>query len=227
MNEYAQLLATIKEHPEDDAPRWIAADWLEENGHPERGQFIRAHLKYERSLWCAPECSFNVGCRHKNPECRSEHWQRCHQLLFQGDWWGQRPTYGAKMQYFGVLARDERDTGLCWERGWIKTSTGSFENYLRHGPELCRDHPMEIFRVEDRSLHIDHFTFAGSSRNRFTLSLQFPGPESLRERYEDFKGKLLLGPVFDTMAGIQAWLGSNLLRWAQDYAASHLGEPHV
>src|SRR3954471_9486928 len=36
------FLADIIEHPDDDAPRLIYADWLEENGDQARAQFIRA-----------------------------------------------------------------------------------------------------------------------------------------------------------------------------------------
>ena len=39
------FLADIIAHPDDDAPRLIYADWLEENGQPERGEFIRLQIK--------------------------------------------------------------------------------------------------------------------------------------------------------------------------------------
>jgi uncharacterized protein (TIGR02996 family) len=35
------FLEDIKAHPEEDAPRLILADWLEEHGDPERAEFIR------------------------------------------------------------------------------------------------------------------------------------------------------------------------------------------
>jgi uncharacterized protein (TIGR02996 family) len=58
------LYSAILANPEDDAPRLIYADWLEENGEEERAKFIRAqisiarnegsvnvHLKTEASYW--------------------------------------------------------------------------------------------------------------------------------------------------------------------------------
>jgi uncharacterized protein (TIGR02996 family) len=42
------FLADIREHPEDDAPRLIFADWLEERGKPgdaARAEFIRVQCK--------------------------------------------------------------------------------------------------------------------------------------------------------------------------------------
>ena len=35
------LLRAVCESPDDDTPRLVLADWLEENGEPERAEFIR------------------------------------------------------------------------------------------------------------------------------------------------------------------------------------------
>lgn len=43
-----QLLRAILEKPEDDAPRLIYADWLEEDGQPERAEFIRVQCELAR-----------------------------------------------------------------------------------------------------------------------------------------------------------------------------------
>jgi uncharacterized protein (TIGR02996 family) len=42
MTERDAFLAAVLESPDDDTPRLIFADWLEENGDPERAEFIRA-----------------------------------------------------------------------------------------------------------------------------------------------------------------------------------------
>src|SRR5262249_3928589 len=41
------FLQAILEDPEDDTPRLVYADWLEENGQPERGEFIRIQIELE------------------------------------------------------------------------------------------------------------------------------------------------------------------------------------
>jgi uncharacterized protein (TIGR02996 family) len=41
------FLADIVEHPEDDAPRLVYADWLEDNGDPDRAEFIRVQVEGE------------------------------------------------------------------------------------------------------------------------------------------------------------------------------------
>jgi uncharacterized protein (TIGR02996 family) len=35
------LFRAIREHPEEDTPRLVYADWLQESGQPERAEFIR------------------------------------------------------------------------------------------------------------------------------------------------------------------------------------------
>ena len=42
------FLRAIIEHPEDDTPRLIYADWLEENGDPDRAEFIRVQCELAR-----------------------------------------------------------------------------------------------------------------------------------------------------------------------------------
>src|SRR5215217_5840813 len=47
MSDAAALLAAIRAAPDDDAPRLVYADWLDEHGQPERAEFIR--LQCERA----------------------------------------------------------------------------------------------------------------------------------------------------------------------------------
>ena len=44
----AGLLAAIRAMPEEDTPRLVYADWLDENGQPERAEFIRVQCQLAR-----------------------------------------------------------------------------------------------------------------------------------------------------------------------------------
>jgi uncharacterized protein (TIGR02996 family) len=44
----AALLAAIREAPDDDAPRLVYADWLDEQDQPERAEFIRVQCEVAR-----------------------------------------------------------------------------------------------------------------------------------------------------------------------------------
>lgn len=44
-SDRAALLASVLANPDDDAPRLVMADWFDENGEPERAEFIRLQVK--------------------------------------------------------------------------------------------------------------------------------------------------------------------------------------
>jgi uncharacterized protein (TIGR02996 family) len=48
------LLAAVLAEPDDDAPRLVYADWLDENGRPERATFIRLQIELARLAWYDP-----------------------------------------------------------------------------------------------------------------------------------------------------------------------------
>jgi uncharacterized protein (TIGR02996 family) len=48
MGELEAFLRRIKETPEDDLPRPVFADCLEENGQVERGEFLRLQCRWAR-----------------------------------------------------------------------------------------------------------------------------------------------------------------------------------
>ena len=48
MSDETALLAAIRAAPDDDAPRLIYADWLDEHGQPERAEFIRVQCELAR-----------------------------------------------------------------------------------------------------------------------------------------------------------------------------------
>src|SRR5436305_105671 len=56
MSEGDDLFRAVLENPDDDAPRLVYADWLDEHGQPERAEFIRlqcamARIPAETARW--------------------------------------------------------------------------------------------------------------------------------------------------------------------------------
>jgi uncharacterized protein (TIGR02996 family) len=49
VNEEPGLLAAVIENPDDDLPRLVYADWLDDNGQPERARFIRVQCEIART----------------------------------------------------------------------------------------------------------------------------------------------------------------------------------
>jgi uncharacterized protein (TIGR02996 family) len=48
MTSDESFLAAIIESPDDDSPRLIYADWLEDHGQPDRAEFIRVACTLEK-----------------------------------------------------------------------------------------------------------------------------------------------------------------------------------
>jgi uncharacterized protein (TIGR02996 family) len=48
MTDHDALLRAIAEHPEEDTPRLMYADWLEENDQPDRAEFVRVQVELGR-----------------------------------------------------------------------------------------------------------------------------------------------------------------------------------
>jgi uncharacterized protein (TIGR02996 family) len=55
MNDGDALLAAILANPDDDTPRLVYADWLQENGQPERAEFIRIGVRRVATPKTVPE----------------------------------------------------------------------------------------------------------------------------------------------------------------------------
>src|SRR5262245_31666860 len=48
MSDHEAFLSAILESPDDDAPRLVYADWLDEHGDPDRATFIRVQIELAR-----------------------------------------------------------------------------------------------------------------------------------------------------------------------------------
>jgi len=56
MSDAPALLAAIRAAPDDDAPRLVYADWLDEHAQPERAEFIRVQCALARTADPALRC---------------------------------------------------------------------------------------------------------------------------------------------------------------------------
>ena len=96
-----RLLRRILECPEDDAPRLIYSDWLEEQGEEERARFIRSQVflsRNDKSVTCyKPEdcyylnkCHYDCGVIERDTLCEP-HWKIVNDLFDKRkcDWLGE------------------------------------------------------------------------------------------------------------------------------------------
>lgn len=153
------FLEDILAHPDDDTPRLIFADWLEEEGgDSERAEFIRVQCRMHGMI-CAyqPFSSFRkqVSCEH----CELK--RRAKTLIAANDvrWAGMSPPEGAT---------------FLWLRGFLAEVECRMEEWMEVGPKLVKSQPIEKVRIRDRRPQFSWNTYdiqadAGESVYRWHL----------------------------------------------------------
>jgi uncharacterized protein (TIGR02996 family) len=131
MTEEAFLQA-ILETPDDDAPRLVCADWLEEQGDAARAEFIRV------------QCAL-AGMPPADPRWPLLYRREQQLLADSAEAWAEPLAEWTKVR--GVeAARDPAgrwvNGRLRFERGWPEGLSMRADDFLRHAPELFRQAPL-------------------------------------------------------------------------------------
>jgi uncharacterized protein (TIGR02996 family) len=118
------FIRAILEAPEDDGPRLVYADWLDEHGQPERAEFIRI------------ECEQVVI--HRDPECAPNRWDnpRFWELEDRGRELCKRHAAG----WFGPLLR-KFGREMSTRRGFPWQLALSARRFLEQGEAIFRAAP--------------------------------------------------------------------------------------
>jgi uncharacterized protein (TIGR02996 family) len=124
MHDRDALLRAIVANPDDDAPRLVFADWLDEHGDPDRAEFIRVQCELGR-LVMGTQAAF---ARYAAIQTRS--W-----ALFQA----HRPRWRLE---FGRLTA-EPEMHLWYRRGMAAKVVCPVEYFLAHGERLFEVAPIE------------------------------------------------------------------------------------
>jgi uncharacterized protein (TIGR02996 family) len=122
------FLQDILANPEDDGPRLIFADWLEEHGGPAgaaRGEFIRVQ--------CALAAGLPPGSRRAQLEERQQHLQECH----DADW--ARPVRR--------LVR-----GWAFRRGFVEEVSSPPRAFLSGASKLFRRAPVQHVKLSEHGV---------------------------------------------------------------------------
>lgn len=143
------LLRAVLEDPTDDGVRLVYADWLEENGEPERAEFIRLQLRVA-APWSSTSgecwqchCARTEGQRTNGP-CRCEPaWRELRRRLgllvvnrgLEGGW--PMPVPSVCNRY--MLSRGFAGEIFC-----------TWDVFDEHAAELFSAHPVVSVRLTDR-----------------------------------------------------------------------------
>jgi uncharacterized protein (TIGR02996 family) len=114
----AGFLREVIASPDDDAPRLVFADWLEDHGETHRAEFIRLQCRLARAGEDDPG----------RADLLAREWEL--QTVCGGDW---RPAFPA-------WARDEP---VRFRRGFAAWTSTTATRFLRHGEKLFAAAPIE------------------------------------------------------------------------------------
>lgn len=148
--EYLAQLAGIIAMPEDDLPRLVLADWLEERGESQRAEFIRVQCELAKTETAHPMCATSPrdGCER----CRQivDLRRRERELWARGEeWFGQHatitpPEVSRPDIELHVVRRGFVAAVRCSLQDWCGQSLPFPHLYTPGvGPEIVAAHPVE------------------------------------------------------------------------------------
>jgi uncharacterized protein (TIGR02996 family) len=124
MARESAFLADIIEHPDDDAPRLIFADWLEENGDPDRAEFIRLQCRLARLDDDDPQ---REALQEREQELLGEHFRA---------WTARLPAWARKETH-------------SYHRGFVSQINANATVFLRSAATLFKMAPVEAVTLYD------------------------------------------------------------------------------
>jgi uncharacterized protein (TIGR02996 family) len=134
MTDGELLLRAILDQPKEETPRLVYADWLEENGQPERAEFIRVQV--EIAGWGT------------TPPADAEEWVRRERELL----WG----HGLKWALPATEVHHSGPTGVgpsaghilgFFSRGFLSHVTCSWPDWRAHADAILAAQPVERVRL--------------------------------------------------------------------------------
>lgn len=128
MIERAAFLEAIRSAPDDDGPRLVFADWLEEQGETERAEFVRGQIELER--------------KPKRGSARGELAERVDQL--------KKKHFEAWFKPLSALCLGE----MPIRRGFVESMEMVAQKFLDHAPVVFAAEPVGVFKFHDASATI-------------------------------------------------------------------------
>jgi uncharacterized protein (TIGR02996 family) len=143
-SEEEAFLADVVEHPDDDTPRLVYADWLEDHGDADRAEFIRVQCELARLEgldWHWDEMRAEFRCVQRELPRLAE-WDERWEELKQRE---QRALRGYRPEWLGAAAPLVRDGKF--RRGFLDAADVRPLDIVARGDELFRRTPLRHVRL--------------------------------------------------------------------------------
>jgi uncharacterized protein (TIGR02996 family) len=139
------LLRSILARPEDDAPRLVYADWLEENGQGERAEFVRVQIRLASRDWTDNGHTNQALVRRAHGLVRRHKRKWLHPFQPQepreSGYVGQRTQgpFGLGMHVVGLLGGQL--ASVDYVRGFVSVLSCEVQAFMGHAAEVFRAQP--------------------------------------------------------------------------------------
>ncbi len=146
----AAFMAEILAHPEDDAPRLAFADWLDENGQPERAEFVRVQVRLAGMRWTSQgtgELSWRDladALRRREREILNANGFNWTKGLIGTPWAVSAHENGLVLLEFG---KPNVMGGAYFRRGFVEALTCPAADFLAHADALTAAAPIREVRL--------------------------------------------------------------------------------
>jgi uncharacterized protein (TIGR02996 family) len=140
LSQEQALLRAVLERPSEDGPRLRYADWLEENGQAERGEFIRVQIELAGPY---DKVHPSAVLRRTNLLVREQELLSAH----KHDW---LDNVTREATIFGGATPEHVSKHLLFRRGFIDSLACTCSDWLRWGPEIVGQQPVTTVVLTDR-----------------------------------------------------------------------------
>ncbi len=149
------FLQAIRDRPDDDAPRLIAADYLDENGHPEYAKYIRISCELERVPFDRTSLVKEVpwDCHKSTPVADFRLLYKLHRRsdllqVNEAQWLAHTPLFKQVSSSGGSAWVPSFEH--VWHRGFVRTVRCTLADWQKYGPEILRSQPVLEVVTEKR-----------------------------------------------------------------------------
>lgn len=150
MNSHEFFLQSVRANPDDDGPRLVYADWLEENGYELYAEFIRVQIELHRTdhqnkAWLLRALTpQDIEARDALGPRIIALLQRIQELEKKHSSWRRLPpNWPSQMG--------------CYERGLLYAWVGSAEQFLKYGEEIWSYGPVRKLAIDGKDREIERF----------------------------------------------------------------------
>src|SRR3954447_2290691 len=115
MSDRDALLAAVRQAPDDDAPRLVFADWLDEHGEADRAEFIRLQIEIDPL---------------RRPDADLDRWRRA--VIDRHPDEPVPADFPPELHRYAALARREDQLLEAHQWEWLGPPAGGDEDYGSH-----------------------------------------------------------------------------------------------